>query len=54
MKKNIPLVSYPDALAHIVNTKKCIAISGSHGKSTTTAMTGVMLAGSSIGSSTLV
>lgn len=47
-------MSYPDALASIVNEKKCIAITGSHGKSTTTAMTGVMLAGSAVGGSTLV
>lgn len=53
-ERGIPLVSYPDALAEIVNAKKCIAITGSHGKSTTTAMTGVMLAGSSVGGSTLV
>ena len=54
MKRNIPLVSYPDALAEIVNAKKCIAITGSHGKSTTTAMTGVMLAGSKVGNSVVV
>ncbi|MDD2916382.1 MAG: cyanophycin synthetase [Candidatus Gracilibacteria bacterium] len=47
-------LTYPEALAEVVNSKKCIAITGSHGKSTTTAMTGVMLAGSSIGGSTLV
>lgn len=50
----IPLTSYPDALAEIVDTKQCIAITGSHGKSTTTAMMGVMLAGSSVGGSVLV
>lgn len=49
VESNIPLASYPDALAEIVNLKKCIAITGSHGKSTTTAMTGIMLAGSSVG-----
>jgi UDP-N-acetylmuramate--alanine ligase len=48
------MTAYPDALAEMVNAKKCIAITGSHGKSTTTAMTGVMLAGSSVGGSTLV
>ncbi len=53
-ERDTPLISYPDALAEIVNAKKCIAITGSHGKSTTTAMVGVMLAGSSIGGSTLV
>lgn len=54
MERKIPLTSYPDTLAEIVNAKKCIAITGSHGKSTTTAMTGIMLAGSSVGGSTLV
>lgn len=54
IERNIPLISYPDALAEIVNAKKCIAVTGSHGKSTTTAMTGVMLAGSRVGGSVLV
>ncbi|PIQ12206.1 hypothetical protein COW68_00465, partial [Candidatus Gracilibacteria bacterium CG18_big_fil_WC_8_21_14_2_50_38_16] len=53
-ERNIPLISYPDALAEMVNAKKCIAITGSHGKSTTTAMTGIMLAGSTVGNSVLV
>lgn len=43
--------SYPEALAQIVNAKKCIAITGTHGKSTTTAMAGIMLAGSNVGGS---
>ena len=47
-------LTYPEALAEVVNAKKCIAITGSHGKSTTTAMTGVMLANSTVGASTLV
>lgn len=54
VERSIPLTSYPDALAEIVNAKKCIAITGSHGKSTTTAMTGIMLAGSAVGGSVLV
>lgn len=37
-------LSYPVALGEIFNTKRGIAIAGSHGKSTTTAMTGIMLA----------
>ena len=47
-------LSYPEALAEVVNAKKCIAVAGSHGKSTTTAMLGVLLAGSSVGGSTVV
>lgn len=54
VERDIPLTSYPDALAEMVNAKKCIAITGSHGKSTTTAMAGVMLAGSIVGGSVLV
>ncbi len=37
-------ISYPVALGEIFNTKEGIAITGSHGKSTTTAMTALMLA----------
>lgn len=47
-------LSYPEALAEIVNAKKCIAVTGSHGKSTTTAMLGIVLAGSKVGGSTIV
>ncbi|EKD29505.1 MAG: UDP-N-acetylmuramate-L-alanine ligase [uncultured bacterium (gcode 4)] len=54
VERNIPLISYPDALAEIVNAKKCIAITGTHGKSTTTAMAGIMLAGSNVGGSMIV
>ncbi len=37
-------LSYPVALGEIFNTKQGVAITGSHGKSTTTAMTTLMLA----------
>ena len=47
-------LSYPEALAEIVNAKQCIAITGSHGKSTTTSMTAWMLAGSSVGGSAII
>lgn len=50
----IKTLTYPEALAEIVNIKKCIAITGTHGKSTTTAMLGVILAGSKVGSSVVV
>ncbi len=50
----IPTLSYPQALARISNQKQQIAIAGSHGKSSTTSMIGVMLAGTSIGGSTIV
>ena len=36
-------LSYPVALGHVFDAKQGIAITGSHGKSTTTAMTGIML-----------
>lgn len=50
----IKYISYPEALASIVNSKKCIAISGTHGKSTTTSILGKILAFSSINSSVVV
>jgi len=37
-------ISYPVALGEVFNAKEGIAITGSHGKSTTTAMTALMLA----------
>lgn len=37
-------LSYPVALGEVFNAKQGIAITGSHGKSTTTAMTTLMLA----------
>lgn len=39
-------ISYPVALGEVFNAKQGIAITGSHGKSTTTAMTTLMLANS--------
>jgi UDP-N-acetylmuramate--alanine ligase len=47
-------LSYPAALGEVFNIKQGIAITGSHGKSTTTAMTAIMLAGSSFGTSAIV
>lgn len=40
----IPHFSYPVALGEVFNQKKGIAIAGSHGKSTTTAMMAIVLA----------
>ena len=37
-------ISYPVALGEVFNAKQGIAVTGSHGKSTTTAMTALMLA----------
>lgn len=48
------MLSYPEALAEVVNQKHCIAVAGTHGKSTTTAMLGVLLKDSPIGGSTVV
>ena len=50
----IRCLSYPEALAEIVNIKKCIAIAGSHGKSTTSAMTAVEFMGTHLGASAIV
>lgn len=42
-EKEIPTQSYPQALAAIANDKKLIAIAGTHGKSTTTSLTALVL-----------
>ncbi len=42
-EKNIQILSYPEALAEIANDKKLIAIAGTHGKSTTTSLTSLVL-----------
>ncbi len=47
-------LSYPEALAELFNDKKGIAVAGSHGKSTTTAMVGTALVESGFGGSTVV
>lgn len=39
---NIPLKSYPEALGNLTRKYKTIAIAGSHGKSTTTALTALI------------
>lgn len=50
----IPHFSYPVALGRVFNEKKGIAVTGSHGKSTTTAMLATILATSSVGGSAIV
>jgi UDP-N-acetylmuramate--alanine ligase len=50
----IHIRSYPQSLGDITNQKWQIAVAGSHGKSSTTSLLGVMLAESSIGWSTIV
>lgn len=47
-------LSYPEALAELFNGKMGIAVAGSHGKSTTTAMIGTALVESGFGGSTVV
>lgn len=42
-KKNIPAITYPEALGLISKHKKTIAIAGTHGKTTTTAMVAQMM-----------
>ncbi|MDD4530210.1 MAG: Mur ligase family protein [Candidatus Gracilibacteria bacterium] len=43
LKLGIKALSYPKALGEVVNKKKLIAITGTHGKSTTTSMVSIML-----------
>lgn len=54
MKLGIPHFSYPVALAEVFNAKKGIAVTGSHGKSTTTAMMAIALKNSEIGGSAII
>ena len=42
-ENNIPTLSYPQALAEIANDTTLIAIAGTHGKSTTTSLTSLVL-----------
>ncbi|MDP2641304.1 MAG: UDP-N-acetylmuramate--L-alanine ligase [Candidatus Yanofskybacteria bacterium] len=42
-KRQIPQMSYPEALGELTKTHYTVAISGTHGKSTTTAMIGILL-----------
>ncbi len=42
-KKNIPIIKRYQLLAYLVNSKKSIAIAGSHGKTTTTSLCASML-----------
>ena len=42
-RRGVSVISYPDALAELFNNAYGIAIAGSHGKSTTTAMLGYIL-----------
>lgn len=53
-EKGIKHRSYPESLGDIANPKYEIAVTGSHGKSTTTGFISVMLANSSKGGSTIV
>ena len=42
-KNQIPIVSRADMLSELMKNKKCIAIAGSHGKTTTTSLVGNIL-----------
>ena len=53
-KNNIQLLSYPEALGAITKNKKTIAICGTHGKTTTTAMTYYALKEAGIHATTIV
>ena len=43
LNKKIPLLSRADMLAELMKNKKCVAIAGSHGKTTTTSLVGNIL-----------
>lgn len=42
-KRNLPMISYPEILAELFNQKYGIAVCGTHGKTTTSAMLGEVL-----------
>ena len=42
-KQHIPIVSRADMLSELMKNKKCIAVAGSHGKTTTTSLIGNIL-----------
>ena len=42
-KKHIPIVSRADMLSELMKNKRCIAVAGSHGKTTTTSLVGNIL-----------
>ena len=42
-RRNIPILSYPQAIGELTKFYKTICVSGMHGKSTTTALVGLML-----------
>ena len=42
-RRNIPVLSYPEAVGELTKFYKTICVSGMHGKSTTTALVGLML-----------
>lgn len=44
LRRKLPMTTYPEALATIFNAGRGIAVCGTHGKSTTTAMLGYVLA----------
>jgi len=53
-KLKIPMLAYPKALALLFNDKYGIAIGGTHGKSTTTSMVSLILAGGGLDPSVVV
>ncbi len=53
-KRGIPMLTYPQALKQISQDKKTIAISGTHGKTTTTAMLATILIDTGVDPSVIV
>jgi len=54
IQNHTPVFTYPEALARIVNDKKLIAIAWTHGKSTTTSLTSLVLKDSEVWVNTIV
>ncbi len=53
-RRGLPIISYAEALGHLMQGRTGVAIAGTHGKSTTAAMLGVALAESGIDPTVIV
>lgn len=51
---HIPMVKRAEALAEIANAKKCVAVAGSHGKTSTSTMVAHLLTNSEVGCSAIL
>lgn len=53
-RRAIPLFTYPDVLASLIRSYETVAVAGSHGKTTTTALVGSLLAAANVDPTVIV